>query len=478
MTIVRKVASNISYLLIARTAFRFLTAVALIYAANWLGADRFGQLETATAWANAFLALNDIGMSVLIIREGSRDEKKMAVYFGNTLIVEVILSIIIFGVIMGLGVLFQYDSTTLLLMAIMASAGLIYEFRKVMRGIFRVMMKLKFVAVLEVLNGLTYLLVALWIFSTFTDKNLGLLGLAHARLWVNVAVIAAFFIYTIRFIKPKFDSAQLLPMVKQSYIFTLYNLFFMLYFQIDQIILSIMRGETEVGIYGASSKIIVILFFVPQMIFQVVMPIMFRLSKSDVDKYKRLNNTIWRYIAAIGIPSGIGIILLADSIIPLIYTKPEYLASIPVLTIMGGFLAIRFIGISQGNALTTYDKEHVRAYIQIVSVIINIVLDIWLIASYGAVGAAIATLITEAVIAISFVSFAAKYLEESIISRLIDLLPIIAATTIMALFVILAKPLWHVMVVVILGAIVYGILLWIFRFFRPYDKKIFKQLVS
>lgn len=478
MSVVKKVFKNVSYLLFARTLFRVLTAIALIYAANYLGTERFGMLETATAWANAFLALNDIGMSTLIVREASRDKNKMAVYFGNTLIVELILSIVLFAVVIGIGLGIGYDSTTITLMAIMGAAGLIYEFRKVMRGIFRVMMRLKAVAILEVINGALYLLLAIWIFGAVTDKDMGLIGLAHANLWTNVLMVVALFIYTLKFVKPHVDLRQIPAMVKQSYVFTLYNMFFMLYFQIDQIILSIMRGPAEVGIYSAPAKIVNVFLFIPIMTFQVTMPLMWRLSSSNMEKYKKVNMIIWRYLAAFGVPAGIGLALLASEIVPFVFRKPEYLASIPVMAVLGWFLSVRFMGISQGNSMTTSDREGLRAVIQIISVGINIVLDIWLIARYGAYGAAIATLITETLICSSYIIYSVRQLQESVSYTIRQLAPIGAATAVMSGLIALAKGHLHVIVLVVCGALVYLLFLWIFRFFKATDKQMLKQLTS
>ncbi len=477
MSLTKKIFKNFSYLIIARVAFRFLTVGVMLYAARYLGVERFGMFETALAWSNAFLALNDVGMSTLIVREAARDEKKMAVYFGNTLLVEIILSGVLFILILGLGFGIGYNTTTLVLMAILAAAGLIYEFRKVMRSIFRVMLKLKAVAALEVLNGALYFLVTLWIIATIADKEIGLLGIAHARLWVNLIVVIALFIYTLKFVRPQFDLKAIPAMVKQSYVFTLYNLFFMLYFQIDQIILSIMKPATEVGIYSASAKLVSAFLFIPIMLFQVTMPTMYRASQNDLARYKRINHTKWRYLSAFGIPAGVGIWILAPEIIQFVYGE-QYLASTPVLLLMGWFLAVRFTGLSQGNSLTTTDRQGLRATIQIISVALNIALDIWLIREYGARGAAIATLITEIVIASSYLYFSASFLKESLLKNSLSIVPIIAATAVMVGAITLAKGYLHVIFLVLFGAATYLIFLWLFRFFKPYDKQILQQIAS
>ncbi len=477
MNLTKKVFHNFSYIFLARTLFRVLMALSMVYAARYLGVDRYGMFETATAWANTFLALNDVGMSTLIVREAARDEKKMAVYFGNTLLVEAVLSVFLLGLILSIGALLKYNDTTLLLMFILGAAGLVFEFRKVMRGIFRVLMKLKFVAVLEVVNGLLYLLFTIWIFAAVTDKDLGLIGLAHSRLWVDVLIVVVLFLYTIRFVRPRFAPREIWPMIKQSYTFTLYNVFFMLYFQIDQIILSIMKTPADVGIYSAPAKIVTVFLFIPIMLFQVTMPVMYRYSKDNMEKYKRINNAKMRYLAAFGIPAGVGLWFLAPEIIQLVYND-AYAASVPVLAVFGWFMAIRFTGISQGNSMTTTDREGQRAVIQIISLVINAVLDVILIAKYGPVGAAVATLITELCITGSYFYFSARHLQESAWHNIFSLWPVALSTAAMVGALVLIKPHVHVIVAVIFGAILYPVFLWIFRFFRPYDRQLLNQIIK
>lgn len=473
----RRVFSNISYIMLARAAFRVLNAVVIIVAARYLGVDRYGMFETALAWSNAFFAMNDIGMSSLVVRESSRDKTKMSVYFGNALLVEVVLSVVLFAAIILIGIGVGYNTTTVTLIAILSGASLVYEFRKAARGVFRVLLRMKSVAILEIINGALYLLITLWIIAAVSDKDLGLLGIAHSRLWVNVAVIGALLVYAIKLVRPAFSPGQILPMLKQSYVFVLYNMFILLFIQTDSIILSIMNGTDAVGPYGAAAKLVTIFLFIPVMVFQVIMPFMYRLSATDMDKYRRINRTVWKYLAAIGVPTGIGLTLVANDVVSLVYGE-EFIASVLILQLLGWFLALRYLGVTPANALTTTDRQGLRAGLEVAAVVLNIILDIILIRSYGAAGAAIATVIAEACLVTTCIWAARKRLMETWRQTAAPLLPVLAATAGMGAVVTLAEPRLHVIFVVILGAVAYAILLWAFRFFQPYDKKVLKQIIS
>ena len=484
MSLAKATAKNISYLLVARVLFRFLNAIALIYAARYLGNDRYGMFTTATAWANAFIALNDVGMSTLMLRAGAREPERMNVYFGNTLLVESVLSIVIWGGLIGVG-LSLYDTTTAWLMVILGASNLVYEFRKVMRGVFRSHSNLRPIALTELLNGATFCAATFAIIFFVKNRDLGLYGIAHASLWTDIVSVAVLCIVTVRILKPRVDISQLWGMVKQAWPFTLYNLFYMIYFQVDQIIISLILTSSAVGVYSAPTQIVTVLLFIPIMVFQVTTPLMYKFAAEDTSAYARAHRIIWRYLSAFSVPSGIGIWLLAEPIISLVYGKNYFHhdpalfhQAVLIMQIFGWFLAIRFIGIGHGNALTTSDRQKLRARMQALSVLFNIILDTILIVFYGPVGAAVATLITEVGIAAFTLFVAAKHVHESLISILQGLLPIVAATAVMAGILTLISQHLSVIMLVIFGMGIYLTALWIFRFFTPKDKRLLKEIFS
>jgi len=484
MSLAKATAKNISYLLVARVAFRFLNAAALIYAARYLGNDRYGVFITATAWANAFLALNDIGMSTLLLRVGARNPEKMPVYFGNTLLVESVLSIIIWIALLCVGATL-YDAQTFLLIGILAASNLVYEFRKVMRGVFRSHLNLRPVALTEVINGMLFCAATVIIIFTVKNPDAGLLHIAFASLWTDVVCVVALLVITLRILKPKVDLSQLRRMIAEAWPFTIYNLFYMIYFQVDQILISLILTSTAVGVYAAPAQIVTVLLFIPIMVFQVTTPLMYRLSRDDHKKYARVHRIMWRYLSAFGVPAGIGTLLLASPILTTVYGNryfahdPSLLAqAVTIMQLFGLFLSIRFIGISHGNALTTSDRQPLRAKIQAVAVACNVLFDIILIWFYGPIGAAISTLCIETITTLLIIVITSRNLNEPLLHITQGLLPIFAATGVMALGITLLKGHFSVILLVVFGAALYLLFLWIFHFFTQKDRLLLAEIFS
>lgn len=484
MSLAKATAKNISTLLLARILFRFLNAIALIYAARYLGNDRYGMYTTATAWANAFIALNDVGMSTLMLRAGAREPERMSFYFGNTLLIESLLSIVIWLGLIVVGISL-YDTTTAWLMVILGASNLVYEFRKVMRGVFRSHQNLRPVALTELFNGATFCLATFAMIFFVQNRDTGLFAIAHASLWTDVISVLILFIITLRVLKPHLALDQLWGMIKQAWPFTIYNLFYMIYFQVDQIIISLLLTSSAVGVYSAPTQIVMVLLFIPIMVFQVTTPLMYKFASDDPKKYARIHRIMWRYLSAFGVPAGIGLWMLAKPTLAFVYGNnyfqhdPALLdQAVLIMQIFGWFLAIRFIGIAHGNSLTTSDRQKLRARMQTVSVGVNIVLDLFLVPLYGPAGAAIATLITEVGITSTTMYLASAHVGETLWSIVRGLTPIAAATAVMAATVTLISQRFSVIVLVILGASIYLAALWVFRFFTPKDRALITEIFS
>jgi O-antigen/teichoic acid export membrane protein len=477
MSLAKSVATNISYVMFARAAFRFFTSLAMLYALRYFGPERYGMLETAIAWSNALMTITDLGLSTLVVREASRDESKASIFFGNTLVVQAVLSAFVLAVLVGIGYIFDYDSTQILLIALIGAAGLIFEFRKVMRSILRVFLELRFISIVEVVNGAIFLSAILSVFLFWNNQDAALLAFAWIQLIVNVLTVILLFWYTRRYASPHINLSAIPSMVKESWIFMLYGVFFMLYFQTDQILLSILMDKHAVGIYSAPAKLAAVLLFIPAIIYQVVLPLLFRYYESDFPRYQRLISLSFRYFAAFGIAAGIGLILVADEFVPFVMGE-EYRESIPIMKWMGAFVAVRFLTLSLSDLLTTANKQNTLAAIQIAAVCLNVILDLILIPRYGALGPAIATLIVESLSFSIYVWFTRPIIRIPIHQFAIPLFKIAVSASVMTVVVLLTRGSAHTMVVILFGAAAYAITLLSVRFITSEDARLIRTIIA
>jgi O-antigen/teichoic acid export membrane protein len=381
-------------MLLARTFFRGAVAIAFLLSYRYFSKDQQGMLDTAITWTNAVMTLSDLGMSTLIVKHASQKHAEADRYFGNAMFIQAVMSLVIFVGLLITGAIVGFSMQLLLLLALIGSAGLIFEWRKVIRGILRAQMRIKEIAITETLNGLFFVIAILGIFAFVENRAIGLIGFGITQLVVNTLSIGLLFWHARKLLTPRLDPPRIFPMLRESIHFTLYNTFEMLYVQVGLIILSIMRNPTTVATYGGASRIVTLCLFVPMTLYQVLLPALYAYAKNDEAQYKRLSRmTIFGFGGA-GLVFGLIFFFFSDPLVPLILGK-QYQDTIPVMQWLSVFLMLRFVSIALTNILITRNQEKYVAYTQVTTVLAMILLVLALIPRFEAVGPAMAASIVE-----------------------------------------------------------------------------------
>jgi O-antigen/teichoic acid export membrane protein len=136
-------------------------------------------------------------------------------------------------------------------------------------------------------------------------------------------------------------------------------------------------------------------------------------------------------------------------------------------------VALRFINIISGTALSSINRQGSRVFSQGIVAIINIVLNLLFIPKFGFIGAGIATMISESFFIVMYSHFIIKYKLNFGILRLL-VKPLIASAT-MALIIINIPDL---LLGTIVGIISYLGVLIIIRTFKKEDKELLKRIIK
>ncbi len=164
---------------------------------------------------------------------------------------------------------------------------------------------------------------------------------------------------------------------------------FQLYWRVDVILLALLRDRVEVGFYVAAYRIFSGLLLVPQSYGQVLLP---RLMNKGENVLRRATMET----AAVGLLLGLGIMAAATTLIDFLYGG-EFSRAGSVLMILAVGLIPASMDQPQGRALVASGRQDKDLSVVIVATIINIVLNLFLIPSHGAIGAAYATVVSLAV---------------------------------------------------------------------------------
>jgi PST family polysaccharide transporter len=173
------------------------------------------------------------------------------------------------------------------------------------------------------------------------------------------------------------------------------NLSILIYMRIDQIMLGSMIGSVAVGQYSAAIRISEIFYYIPVVFTTAFTPIITRLRQSDPSRYLFQFHRLF-FVLTLG--SYVCSILMHFGSIPIIRIifGAQYAQAAPILAIHIWTCVFVFLGVAQGPWYVNEGMTQRAMARSLVGAASNILLNLFLIPRYGPLGAAYATLFSQA----------------------------------------------------------------------------------
>ena len=386
----RLVLKNAAALSVASVLSKVITAVVAIAVARYLGPDTFGEYGIALAFVSTFILFADFGLSNYMVQEGSRNESVLPLYLGNTLLFKGFTLLIIYALMLVLMHPAGYNQSIQSMIIVFGLASGLNALDSTVYNYFQAKQQMYFAAIYQFLS--TFLIGVLTISVVIMKGNVVMITIS--QLVAAVLISLMLYAHLRRHIHLEFDLSRLGEMLRRGLPYGAAVIFLYVYFQIDMLMLSLMRSPFEVGIYKAAYSLISVLLFIPGILTSVLYPILFQLGVESKEKHQGTIEKIFKVLSAVGIPGSVLLFVLANPLITWLYNN-RYPQSILILMLLSWFFALECLSFSLGDVLTTTDRQWTRAKIQGSAALLNIAINLYAIPHYGIYGASVATLITE-----------------------------------------------------------------------------------
>lgn len=472
MNTAQKIAKNTSMLLISQILSFLLAFFYTIYYANYLGATGFGVLSLALALAGLLTSFTDLGLTTLTVRDVARDKSLASKYIGNITLIKLFFSIITLLATFLIVQLFVHDQQSATVIYIITISLIIGVITGTFSAVFQAYQKMEYQSITTVLNSI--LMFAGVYIAIYYNSNI----MAFALVYLFINLIILIFNTTIclwKFVVPQFelDLKFWKSLILKAYPLAVSGILALIAFKIDIIMLSFIAGNDSTGFYNAAYRLLEALMFIPSVYATSILPVF---SKFHINSQESLQFSYFKsfkYFSILGIPIAVGTTLLANEII-LLFFKSGYMATVPILQILIWAIPIIFVNYVLGASIISINRQHETMRICFICMVLNIALNLILIPLYGAIGAAVVTVITEFVLVLLYYHLVSKYLCK--IKLLKVLLKPIIASFFMALFIIFVKS--NLFVVIIIATLIYFTVLILLKSFSESDKEIFKQIMG
>lgn len=387
-----RVAKNTVYLVAAFAGQKLLSFVYFTLAVRAVGVEGAGKYVAATAFTTIFSIFVDLGLSNVLIRETAKFPDKAGELLSNILGIKTVLAMLTVILATITARLLGYPEETLLMIAIASAVMVLDSIHLVFYAAIRGFQDLRYEAIgvvtgqiVTILSGsififglhlpLPYLIVAL------------LLGSTWNVIWSGWAVTRRF---PIR-VTLRYDGAIVKFLVGIALPFALAGIFSRVYSYIDSVMLSRLATDAELGVYGVAYKLTFAFQFLPMSFAAAVYPAMADYYVKDRARLGRIFAESVKYLFIVVVPLACGIATLAEPIIRTVYGSAFAGAVLP-LQILIFSLIFAFLYWPGGSLLNACDRQVHNTIILGVTMIVNIIMNSFLIPRYGAAGAAFSAL--------------------------------------------------------------------------------------
>lgn len=386
----------------AEKIFRTLVAFFVgILIARYLGPDNYGLLNYAISFAGLFTSFANLGMDGIVVRELVKTPDRRNEILGTVFRLRLLGSIATITLVTITAFLIKEPDFNLLLIVIIASAT-IFQSMGVVEQFYQSRVEAKF----NVIAQSTSFFIAAILKVLLVLYNQPLLYFAIVQTLESVFLATGYY-YVYKKNKFalsdwKFNRSVAVNLLRDSWPLLLSGVVIAIYMKIDQVMIKNFMETKDVGFYAAAVKLCEAWYFVPLAVSTSVFPAIVNAKQSSEKLYLSRLQKLYDFLAAISIAIAIPVTFLSGFIINILF-GPEYDPASSVLTIYIWAGVATFLGVASSQYLITENLTKLSFYRTLIGMIINVILNLYLIPVYGINGAAIATLVSYSVATFSIV---------------------------------------------------------------------------
>lgn len=350
----------------------------------------FGAFNYVFAFLYLFLALNDLGVNTIVVREISQDPRRAGDIIGTAIALRLTIAGAVLAAAWAAIWLWPMDAWLRVPLSLFALVLPLNAFN-VPAMIFTTAMRFDLNAMAMIVwrvSGLALILVAvalglgvIWVFGALlVSEVVGLAAialLARPLVKYRVHVNRAEWRTLMRSAAPVGASLLLTALVNRA----------------DFLMLEKMASLEDVGLYSAAYRITNMLEKFPLLVMATLYPIMSRLATADRDRLREVYRRTFAHFAAAGIPIGLAMTAVAPYLTAWLFGE-EYRAAGNALRFLIWSTVCLYLALAGGNLLISVGRARENLLALAAGAAVNIGLNVVLIPRFGIAGAAFATAVS------------------------------------------------------------------------------------
>jgi len=265
---------------------KVLSVILMVFVARYLGGAGFGKYTFVYSLISFLTVFTGFGLDTIIIRDVAREKSKSSYYLVNSAYLKLFLCAVSLGILFALIPFLGKGRAVNLGLLIVGLSLLPMLFMACFESILMAHEMMSDTTALEIIFralvvGMGFMVIIL---------NYGLVALFLVYLvagLIMVPVWAAVYRKKVGPMALRPDKTFLLQLLRQGVPFALAGIFVSMYFRMDTVMLSFMKGDLAVGLYNAAFGLVESLLFISTAICTALFPVLSRLYGDSRETFDR-----------------------------------------------------------------------------------------------------------------------------------------------------------------------------------------------
>lgn len=384
-----EILKNISWLFFDKLLRLTVGLFVGIWVARYLGPSKFGLLSYTNAFTALFGAVASLGLDRIVVREIVKTPSLKNELLGTAFVLKLIAGtfVLVMSIIVIYGI--RSDESITLCLVGLSAAGYIFQSVNVIDLYYqaKVQSKLSVIA----FNSAFFLMTLVKIELLLSGASLiafGIVGLGEIILGSLFIVIL--YIKTNNLFRWRFEHRLARQLLLDSWPLMFSNAAVMIYMRIDQIMIGEMLDEKELGFYSAAVKVSELFYIIPSIIANSIYPSIVESKSQGTEKYNNKLQMLYDGLFLLALIISVFVTLQSDWMTMVLYGD-NFSNSGVVLKILVWSCVFVFFSTIWSCDVLSRNKQKIFIKYDLISISINITLNLILIPQYGISGSALAT---------------------------------------------------------------------------------------
>lgn len=394
----RRVAYNTIIQVLGRGLGLVITLVTINYIATHLTVGGsalvgYGQYTIVFTYVSIIGTAADLGLFTLLVRElVGKNEEESGQLIGNALWFRASL-FLLFLILSFLAVQFlPYDATVKegILIGIVIAFSMLFS--QVLASVFQARLVTHNIVIAETLGKLAIAALTILVLK----QGMGLTAVVWANLGGQLLTLGVSYLLALPHLnirlRPDFSIwKRLLP---QFWPIAVISVMSLAHFKVDVLLLSVMKSEVEVGIYGLAYKMLEVVIIIPSVLSANLLPVM---ADSVSAGAAALSKVIRRTVAVSAMivwPIAVSIYLFAPEAVTFLATGEFIDSAVPLRILTLAMVFIFFTTVLLQSMIAARASRRLIVW-YFIALTLNTIVNLAVIPRYSYIGAAITTVCTE-----------------------------------------------------------------------------------